>query len=53
MIDWVVAERIAAFVAGTGDATVPSADLTALASESEARVVAYTGLRPTRPLPEP
>ena len=53
MIDWVVAERIASFVAGTGDAPAPKADLAALATESEARVVAYTGLQPARPLPEP
>jgi coenzyme F420 biosynthesis associated uncharacterized protein len=53
MIDWIVAERIAAFVAGTGEAKAPSADLAALATESEARVVAYTGLRPERPLPDP
>jgi len=53
VIDWVVAERIASFVAGTGDAPAPKADLAALATESEARVVAYTGLQPARPLPEP
>jgi coenzyme F420 biosynthesis associated uncharacterized protein len=53
MIDWIVAERIAVFVAGTGDARPPNADLKALAAESEARVTAYTGLRPARPLPEP
>src|SRR5437763_13977155 len=53
MIDWIVAERIAAFVAGTGEAKAPSADLAALATESESRVVAYTGLRPERPLPKP
>ena len=53
MIDWIVAERIASFVAGTGDAPSPKVDLTALAAESEGRVVAYTGLQPARPLPEP
>jgi coenzyme F420 biosynthesis associated uncharacterized protein len=53
MIDWIVAERIAALVAGTGEAKAPSADLAALAAESESRVVAYTGLRPDRPLPKP
>jgi coenzyme F420 biosynthesis associated uncharacterized protein len=53
MIDWIVAERIAALVAGTGEAKAPSADLAALAAESESRVVAYTGLRPERPLPKP
>ena len=53
MIDWIIAERIAGFVAGTGDAPAPTADLAALAAESESRVVAYTGLRPARPLPPP
>ncbi len=53
MIDWIIAQRIATFVAGTGDAEPPTADLAALAAESEARVVAYTGLKPTRPLPPP
>jgi coenzyme F420 biosynthesis associated uncharacterized protein len=54
VIDWVIAQRIATFVAGTGgDAKVPTSDLAALAAESEARVTAYTGLQPTRPLPPP
>ncbi|HTX33209.1 MAG TPA: zinc-dependent metalloprotease [Solirubrobacteraceae bacterium] len=53
MIDWIIAERIAAFVAGEGDAELPTIDLAPLATESEARVVAYTGLQPTRPLPAP
>jgi coenzyme F420 biosynthesis associated uncharacterized protein len=53
MIDWIIAERIATFVAGTGEAPAPKTDLAALAAESEARVTAYTGLRPARPLPEP
>jgi coenzyme F420 biosynthesis associated uncharacterized protein len=53
VIDWVLAERIAGYVAGPGDAQPPRADLPALAAESEARVTAYTGLRPARPLPEP
>jgi coenzyme F420 biosynthesis associated uncharacterized protein len=53
MIDWIVAERIATFVAGTGEDWRPRADLAAVAAESEARVTAYTGLRPTRPLPDP
>jgi len=53
MIDWIVAERIATFVAGTGDGRVPSVDLAPIAAESEARVVAYTGLQPARPLPAP
>ena len=53
MIDWIIAERIAGLVAGTGDARLPAVDLAALAHESEARVVEYTGLRPRHPLPEP
>ena len=53
MIDWIIAQRIATFVAGTGDASEPTADLAALAAESELRVVAYTGLEPTRPIPPP
>jgi coenzyme F420 biosynthesis associated uncharacterized protein len=53
VIDWILAERIAGYVAGTGDAAPPKADLTALATESEARVTAYTGLAPARPLPPP
>jgi len=53
MIDWIVAERIAAFVAGTGDAQEPDADLPQLAAEAEKRVVAYTGLTPARPIPPP
>ncbi len=54
MIDWIVAERIARYIAGTGNEhSVPTADLTALAAESEVRVTAYTGLKPARPLPPP
>ena len=53
MIDWILAERIAGLVAGSGDARSPSVDLAALAAESEARVAEYTGLHPVRPLPEP
>jgi len=53
LIDWIVAERIAAYVAGTGDGKSPTVDLPALTAESETRVVAYTGLSPAQPLPEP
>jgi coenzyme F420 biosynthesis associated uncharacterized protein len=53
MIDWIIAERIAAFVAGEGEADAPKVELAPLATESEARVVAYTGLQPARPLPAP
>jgi len=53
VIDWVIAERIASYVAGSGDGRVPTADLVELAQESERRVTAYTGLYPDRPLPKP
>ncbi len=54
MIDWILAERIAGYVAGTGEVNgLPRADLAALAAESEVRVVGYTGLQPARPLPAP
>jgi coenzyme F420 biosynthesis associated uncharacterized protein len=53
VIDWILAEKIAGYLAGTGDAATPRADLSALAVESERRVTAYTGLAPTRPLPPP
>jgi coenzyme F420 biosynthesis associated uncharacterized protein len=55
VIDWILAERIAGYVAGKGesDDAAPSSDLASLAAESERRVVAYTGLEPARPLPAP
>jgi coenzyme F420 biosynthesis associated uncharacterized protein len=53
VIDWIIAKRIATFVAGTGEAPPPTADLPALAAEAESRVVAYTRLQPARPLPPP
>lgn len=53
MIDWILAERIARYVAGTGDQRIPAVDLSALASQAEMRVTEYTGLQPVRPLPEP
>jgi coenzyme F420 biosynthesis associated uncharacterized protein len=49
MIDWVIAEWIAARVAGTGDAPTPQVDLDAIVSDARARVIAYTGLVPTGP----
>jgi len=52
VIDWIIAERIAAYVAGTGDARAPDVDLHELAAEAEKRVTAYTGLHPSRPLPQ-
>jgi coenzyme F420 biosynthesis associated uncharacterized protein len=53
IVDWIVAERIARYIAGTGSAKHPSVDLAPLAAESERRVVEYTGLRPSKPLPPP
>jgi len=53
VIDWVLAERIATWVAGSTDAPTPNCDLVALAAESERRVTAYTGLTPAQPLPSP
>ncbi len=53
MIDWILAEKIAGYVAGSGEAPPPQADLTALAGEAARRVVSYTGLEPARPLPPP
>jgi coenzyme F420 biosynthesis associated uncharacterized protein len=53
VIDWIVAERIARLIAGSGDAPAPRADLSELAGESERRVVAYTGLVPASALPTP
>lgn len=53
VIDWVLAERIARYVAGSGDGRLPEADLVQLADESERRVTAYTGLVPIAPLPTP
>jgi coenzyme F420 biosynthesis associated uncharacterized protein len=53
VIDWIVAERIATFVAGTGDQRTPTVDLAPLAVQAEERVVAYTGLTPAQPLPPP
>ena len=51
MIDWILAEKIAGYVAGSGDAPSPRSDLAALAAEAQRRVVRYTGLEPARPLP--
>jgi coenzyme F420 biosynthesis associated uncharacterized protein len=51
VIDWVLAEKLAGRVAGSSTAPAIRADLGALSRDSEARVVAYTGLEPQRPLP--
>ncbi|HEY8638642.1 MAG TPA: zinc-dependent metalloprotease [Solirubrobacteraceae bacterium] len=54
MIDWRLARRIARSVAG-GPGAVPTlpGDLDAMAADAERRVVAYTGLTPSGPLPAP
>ena len=54
MIDWTVARRVGGLA--LGDEPEPRllpGDLIALAEDAERRVVAYTGLRPTGPLPPP
>ena len=53
VIDWILAEKIAGYLAGTGDAAAKGETLPALAREAERRVTAYTGLEPTRALPPP
>jgi coenzyme F420 biosynthesis associated uncharacterized protein len=53
MIDWILAERIAGYVAGPGENGAPTSNLPELAAESERRVTAYTGLTPAQPLPPP
>src|SRR5258708_38291229 len=54
MIDWPTAERVAGFVGGAPPGgPIVLKGLGPLAADSEARVVAYTGLIPERALPEP
>jgi coenzyme F420 biosynthesis associated uncharacterized protein len=53
VIDWIVAEWIAARVAGDGGAPLPQIDLVPIAEDAERRVVEYTGLVPAGPLPAP
>ncbi len=55
MIDWIVAERLAALLAGRGDAPAPpsATRLAQMAADAETRVTRYTGLTPARPLPPP
>ncbi|MGH2910759.1 MAG: zinc-dependent metalloprotease [Solirubrobacteraceae bacterium] len=55
MIDWIVAERLAALLAGRGDAPAPpsASRLARMAADAETRVTRYTGLTPSRPLPAP
>ncbi len=52
MIDWNLVRRIAEAVAGDGGAAAaPRSDLAAIARDSEQRVLAYTRLVPSSPLP--
>jgi len=51
MIDWFLAQRFARYVAGEPQASPPKTDLRALATDSAERVIAYTGMTPTRGLP--
>lgn len=51
MIDWPLAQRLAALVAGGADLPPLRTDVQALADDSRERVVAYTGLTPARPIP--
>jgi coenzyme F420 biosynthesis associated uncharacterized protein len=59
VIDWILAERLAAFLAGRGEAPrgpggmASARGLEAMAADAEVRVARYTGLTPTRPLPAP
>ena len=54
MIDWGLAERVADSVAGAPEqGTALRGDLPALAADARERVVAYTGLTPSREIPAP
>jgi coenzyme F420 biosynthesis associated uncharacterized protein len=53
LIDWIVADWIAGRVAGHGHAPPPQIDLVPITDDARDRVVAYTGLTPTTPLPPP
>jgi coenzyme F420 biosynthesis associated uncharacterized protein len=53
LIDWMIAEKIAAYVAGTGGAPALTVELTPLATDAARRVVDYTRLTPLRELPAP
>jgi coenzyme F420 biosynthesis associated uncharacterized protein len=55
VIDWIVAEHLAALLAGPGDAPPPPSALrlAQMAADAETRVSRYTGLTPCRPLPAP
>ena len=53
MVDWVIARQVARFAAGTVEPVGDDLDLTALCSEMERHVAAYTGLSPVTPVPPP
>ena len=53
LIDWKIAGKIAAYVAGTGDASALTVELAPLATDAARRVVDYTRLTPVRELPAP
>jgi coenzyme F420 biosynthesis associated uncharacterized protein len=53
LIDWIIAEKIAAYVAGEGDAPPLTVELAPLAADAARRVVQYTRLTPVRELPPP
>jgi len=56
VVDWVFSEWIAGQVAGRGDSAAAASsgiDLRPLAADAERRVVAYTGLQPSGPIPDP
>ena len=53
LIDWMIAEKIAAYIAGEGDAPALNVELAPLATDAGRRVVQYTRLTPVRQLPPP
>ena len=53
MVDWGVARRIAVGISGDPGLPALPGDLAELCADSERRVVAYTRLQPTTPLPAP
>jgi coenzyme F420 biosynthesis associated uncharacterized protein len=53
LIDWLIAEKIAGYVAGKGDAPRLTVELAPLATDAARRVVDYTRLTPVRELPPP
>jgi coenzyme F420 biosynthesis associated uncharacterized protein len=53
LIDWMIAEKIAAYVAGEGDAPALTVELAPLATDAARRVVDYTRLTPVHELPPP